>query len=56
MNRPTGRMPAATQNEAENVEQPMTIMTHPQVEVNPKAYPAGRVVLPARKTTRPVQW
>jgi len=34
---PTGRMPDAAPNEAENVEQPMTIVTHRRLEVNPKA-------------------
>ena len=34
---PTGRMPDAAPNEAENVEQLKIIVTHRWLEVNPKA-------------------
>jgi len=35
-------MPDAAPNEAENVEQPRTVMTRPRPEVKRKAYPAWR--------------
>jgi hypothetical protein len=53
--RPTGSMPDAAPNEAENVEQPTTILTHRRLEVNPKASAAwmrrlsGHAMLAAAK-------
>jgi hypothetical protein len=46
-------MPDAAPNEAENVEQPKTIVTHRRLEVNPKASaawmrrPSGHAMLAA---------